>query len=196
MLNSKLSLSHLQQLIWDQTQINTRTEHLEAHAHLNQQVSLCPHRVQSVRLLLFKGGGGGGGDNARWISMNKMAATAVQWELCGTNFRENIANLWVSCFNGNNDRSARVLFVQHPREQGEWLRQNPRYARVLTASFDHSPCSLGCWTNNTLAAWSSSPNHINPVNAIYIYIYIYIYTGVYVYIWSYEYKDDLFMNSS
>ena len=25
-------LSHLQQLIWDQTQINTRTEHLEAHA--------------------------------------------------------------------------------------------------------------------------------------------------------------------
>ena len=29
-LNSKLSLSHLQ-LIWDQTQINTWTEHLEAH---------------------------------------------------------------------------------------------------------------------------------------------------------------------
>ena len=25
-------LSHLQQLIWDETQINTRTEHLEAHA--------------------------------------------------------------------------------------------------------------------------------------------------------------------
>ena len=41
----------------------------------------------------------------------------------------------VSCYNGNNDRAARVLFVQHPREQGEWLRQNPRYARVLTASF-------------------------------------------------------------
>ena len=31
-LNSKLSLSHLQQLVWDQTQINTRTEHSEAHA--------------------------------------------------------------------------------------------------------------------------------------------------------------------
>ena len=31
-LNSKLSLSHLQQLIWDQTQTNTRIEHLEAHA--------------------------------------------------------------------------------------------------------------------------------------------------------------------
>ena len=30
-LNSKLSLSHLQQLIWYQTQINTCAEHLEAH---------------------------------------------------------------------------------------------------------------------------------------------------------------------
>ena len=76
-----------------------------------------------------------GGDNAHWISKNKMAATAIQWELCGTNFRANIASLWVSCFNGNNNRSARVLFVQHPREQGEWLRWKPRYARVLTASF-------------------------------------------------------------
>ena len=72
-----------------------------------------PHLVQSVRLLLFKYRGG---DNAHWISKNKMAATVVQWELCGANFRENIANLWVSCYNGNNDRSARVLFVQHPRE--------------------------------------------------------------------------------
>ena len=26
----------------------------------------------------------------------------------------------VSCYNGNIDRFARVLFVQHPREQGEW----------------------------------------------------------------------------
>ena len=50
-------------------------------------------------------------------------------KVCGTNFRENIANLWVSCYNGNNDRSARVLFAQHPRDQGEWLRQKPRYAR-------------------------------------------------------------------
>ena len=31
-LNSKLRLSHLQQLIWDETQINTGAEHLEAHA--------------------------------------------------------------------------------------------------------------------------------------------------------------------
>ena len=60
---------------------------------------------------------------------------AVQWELGGTNFRENIVNLQVLCYNGNNDWSARVLFVQHPREQGEWLHPNPRYAWVSTASF-------------------------------------------------------------
>ena len=59
-----------------------------------------PHLVQSMRLLLFKYRGGG---NAHWISKNKMATTAVQWELCGTNFRENIVNLWVLWYNGNND---------------------------------------------------------------------------------------------
>ena len=91
-----------------------------------------PHLVQSVRLHLFKYRGA---DNAHWISKNKMAATAVQWELFGTHFRENIANLWVSSYDGNNDQSAGMLFVQHHREQGEWSRQNHRYARVLTASF-------------------------------------------------------------
>ena len=97
-----------------------------------------------------------GGDNVHWISKNKMAATAVQWELCGTNFRENTENLWVSCYNGNNDRSARVLFVQHPREQGEWLHQT---LATLVFWLHHSPCSLGCWTSNTLAARSLSPKH-------------------------------------
>ena len=90
-----------------------------------------PLLVQSMWLHLFKYRGG---DNAHWISKNKMAVTVVQWELCGTNFHVNIANLWVSCYNANNDRSARVLFIQHPREQGEWLRQNPCYTWVLTAS--------------------------------------------------------------
>ena len=33
---------------------------------------------------------------------------------------------------GDNDRAARVLFVQHPREQGESCSQNPSVARVLT----------------------------------------------------------------
>ena len=35
---------------------------------------------------------------------------------------------------GGNDRAARVLFVQHPREQGDWCSQNPSVARVLTLS--------------------------------------------------------------
>ena len=100
-----------------------------------------PHLVQFVRLHLSKYRGG---DNAHWISKSKMAATAVQGELCGANFRENIANILVSCYNGTNDRSARVLFVQHLATLGFWLH--------------HSPCSLGCWTNNTLAARSLSPN--------------------------------------
>ena len=32
----------------------------------------------------------------------------------------------------DNDRAARVLFVQHPREQGELCSQNPSVARALT----------------------------------------------------------------
>ena len=42
-----------------------------------------PHLVQSLWLHLFKYIGG---DNAHWIFKNKMAATAVQWEPCGTKF--------------------------------------------------------------------------------------------------------------
>ena len=37
-----------------------------------------------------------------------------------------------------------MLLVQHLREQGQWLH--------------HSPCSLGCWTKNTRAERSLSPN--------------------------------------
>ena len=55
-------------------------------------------------------------------SQRNIAAVVVQWERSDTNFRENISNLWVLCIDGNNDRSARVLFAQHPQEQGDWLR--------------------------------------------------------------------------
>ena len=79
-----------------------------------------PHLVQSMRLHLFK---------YRWPRRRFSESYAVR------NFREDIANLWVSFYNGNNDRSARVLFVRQSREQGEWLRQNPSVAKVLTASF-------------------------------------------------------------
>ena len=111
-----------------------------------------PHLVQSMRSHSFKYRGG---DNAHWISKNKMAAMAVQWELCGMNFRENIANLWVSCYNWNNDLSAGPLIVQDPREQGEWCSQT---LATLRFWLHHSPCSVGCCINNTLAARSLPPN--------------------------------------
>ena len=85
-------------------------------------------------------------------TLYRFARRHVQWKLCGTNFGGNIANLWLSCYNGNNYRSTRVLFVQNYREQGEWLR----YTWVLTASFAQL---LGCRTNNTIAARSLSPKH-------------------------------------
>ena len=55
-----------------------------------------PHLVQSVWFIyLSTEGDQVRGDNAHWICKNKMATTAVQWELCGTNFRENIVTWWV-----------------------------------------------------------------------------------------------------
>ena len=122
-------------LVCHTAKLNSKSTHglnTWRHMHQIQQVSFCPsfstiHAIVFIQVPR--------GDNAHWISKNKMAATAVQWELCSMNFRVNIANLWVSCYNGNNDRSARVLFVQHPWEQGEWLSQNPSVTRVLTASF-------------------------------------------------------------
>ena len=64
-------------------------------------------------------------------------------KVCVTNFREHITNMWVSCYNGNNDRSAGVLFAQHPWDQGEWLRQNPRYAWVFYCIIRPSPSGAG-----------------------------------------------------
>ena len=89
-----------------------------------------PNLIPSVQLQFFKYGG--------VTMLNTFLGTRWQWrhiqrELCGMNFRENIANLRASCYNGNNDQSAQVLFVQHPWEQGKWLCQNPHYTRVLTA---------------------------------------------------------------
>ena len=98
-----------------------------------------PHLVQSVRLLLFKYGGG---DNAHWISKNKVAVTAVQRELCGTNFRENIANLWVSSYKGNSDRS--VLGCCSSSTLGSRANDYVKTLATLRFWLHNSPCSLGC----------------------------------------------------
>ena len=64
----------------------------------------------------------------------------------------------VSCYNGNNDRSGRVLFVQHPREQGEWVRPNPRYAR-----FD---CIIRSAPSGTGRTAPSQPGHYPLIKSI------------------------------
>ena len=65
----------------------------------------------------------------------------VQRELCRTIFSENIDNLWVSCYNGNNDRAAWALFVKHPR-----VCEAPSGSgRMIT-------WVLGCLPNNARAA--------------------------------------------
>ena len=51
---------------------------------------------------------------------------------------------------GDNDRAARVLFVQHPQEQSEWLYQSPRYAQVLAVSFTLLPRVLDEQHSNRL----------------------------------------------
>ena len=58
---------------------------------------------------------------------------------------------------GDNDRAARVLFVQHPREQGECFWRN------------HSPCSRGCWTNNTRADGHYSHYNTKLTNSRYFH---------------------------
>ena len=85
------------------------TRGLNSWGHIRQiqQVSWC-HSISTNVL---------GGTMLTGFPENKMAVAVVQWEICGTIIRENIANLRVSSYNG------------------EWLRQKPSYAWVLTASF-------------------------------------------------------------
>ena len=111
-----------------------------------------PQLVQSVQLLLFKYRGG---DKARWISKNKMAATAVQWELNAVRISVKISRICefrvimgimtglLGCCSSSTLGSRVNDYVKTLATLGFWLH--------------HSPCSLGCWTNNTLAARSLSP---------------------------------------
>ena len=73
-------------------------------------------------LQLFKYGVG---DIAQWIFMNKMDVLSVQQELCDTNFSEHIANLRIACYNGNNNRAVRALFMKQPMNYVKLWSQNP-----------------------------------------------------------------------
>ena len=59
----------------------------------------------------------GWGDNVQWISMIKIAAMLVQQELRNMDLGENMENLWVLCYNGNNDLAVSVSFVKHLQAQ-------------------------------------------------------------------------------
>ena len=125
-----------------------------------QQISVCPSfsKIRAIAFIQTQRGW-----QCSLDFQEQDGSGGVQWELYGTNFRENIANLRVLRYYGNNDRSARVLFVQHPREQGEWLRQNlrsgfafiirpvPSGARRTTPSQPgHYPLISNCTLSNTL----------------------------------------------
>ena len=132
-----------------------------------------PHLVQSVRLHLFKYRGG---DNAHWVSKcngrcrdrTRVAISRVQclnhWaikvperrrfsESCVVRISVKISRICefrvmmgimtglLGCCLSSTLGSRANDYVKTMR--GFWLH--------------HSPCSLGCWTNNTLAARSLSP---------------------------------------
>ena len=120
-----------------------------------------PHLVQSVRWHLFRYRGG---DNASWISRNKMAAVASQWESYAAQMSVKISRIYE--FRVIMRIMTGLLWCCSSINFGG--RAND-YAQTLTLGFwlHHSPCSPGCWTNNTLAARSLSPKqdiHQEPIS--------------------------------
>ena len=89
------------------------------------------------------------------------------------------------CYNGNNDRTAWVLFVQRPREQGEWLRQ-------IRSGFD---CIIRPASSGVGRTTPSPPGHYHP-NISYRYIYIYSARGtnIYIYVYIYSVRGTKFPN--
>ena len=100
-----------------------------------------------MRLLLFKYRGG---DNARWIPRTRWPrlrfseSYAVRISrICEFRVIMGIMTSLLGCCWSSTLRSRGNDYVKTLATLGFWLH--------------HSPCSLGCWTNNTLAARSLSP---------------------------------------
>ena len=138
---------HLQQLIWEQT--NTRIERLGAHASNSAGRFMplvyynmwdCIFQVQRGWKCLLDGQEQDGRDGS--------SVRAMRYE-----FPRKYGE-FVSCYNGNNDWSLLVLFVPPLGS-----RSNAYIKTLATLGFwlHYSPCSLRYWTNDTLAARSSSP---------------------------------------
>ena len=150
-LNSKLSLSHLQQLIWHQTQINTWTEHLEAHASnlAGQFMPLLKYNpcdcfylnTEGMTMLT-------GFSKTRWPRLRFSESYAVRNSvkislICEFCVIMGIMTGLLGCCSSSTRGSRANDYVKTLATLGFWLH--------------HSPYSLGCWTNNTLAARSLSP---------------------------------------
>ena len=93
-----------------------------------------PHLVQSVRLHLFKYRGG---DNAHWISKNKMAAMAVQWELCGVIMGIMTGLLW--CCSSSTLGSRANDYIKTLATLLLWLHQIALLPQVLDEQQPRSP---------------------------------------------------------
>ena len=104
----------LQQTIWDQTQTNTWIEQLGIHVSNPAGQFM---RLRAIAVIWIRGD-----DNAHWISKNTMPATAAESYVAQISMK-----------------TSRICeFIQ----QGEWCRQNSRYAWVLTARFALLPWAL------------------------------------------------------
>ena len=123
------------------------------HTHLIQQVSLCPPLVQSVRLLSFKYRGVAmliGFPRTRWPRLRFSESYAVRISvkisrICEFRVIMGIMTGLLGCCSSSTLGSRANDYVKTLATLGFWLH--------------HSPCSLGCWTNNTLAARSLSPKY-------------------------------------
>ena len=71
--------------------------HIHQIQHVSLFLSFCT--IRAIAFIWIQSGW----QCSLYFSKHKIAAVAVQWELCGTNVRENIANLRVSFCNGNKD---------------------------------------------------------------------------------------------
>ena len=109
-----------------------------------------PHLVQSVRLHLSKYRGVTmltGFPRTRWPRRRLSESYAVRISVKTSRIWE-FRVIWeqwpVGCCSYSTLGSRANDYVKNLTTLGFWLH--------------HSPWSLGCWTNNTLAAWSLSPN--------------------------------------
>ena len=150
-LNSKPNLSHLQQLIWDETQTNTWIEQLDTHASnpAGQFMPLIWHNPCDCSYLNTKGVTMlTGFPWTRWPwrrfseSYNIQISTKIS-RICERRVIMGIMTRLLGCCSCSALGSRANDYVKTLTTLGFWLH--------------HSPRSLGCWMNNILATRSLSP---------------------------------------